>query len=312
MASTTGNISIQPKYATIYDIEQDDNNYNGHSATTTTTTMKGYVPVVAKYDDDESIHIIAEPILIPLTLWENVLCAEKAHKIGRLVVGRSLTYNKRRVSRLAGFLLSVVTISMSYAQRPHTAVRVDGGGTKCTYAMPTSVCKNGRPVWEALHVQNWDDLDCLGYETVTDIIYLGKNGLVEWAQMCAELEPDASGRPLPTTLVNTTIKGYECLMATNNSIFVATVDEVHLARKNGALRCLPAEAATYIDLNPCVEDDKANSCIGTDFDWSTLVGAVRNDCFSRMIRDIFVNYDGNPPEELIPSCHSDRELLLHF
>ena len=183
-----------------------------------------------------------------------------------------------------------------------TERRFDEKAPECLYEMPTAVCKEGKPVWEALHVRSWAELDCLGRETVTDIVELGKGGFTDWAQMCAGLRPEESGRPLPATLKDVTIFGYECITATNKTVFVETEGEVELARLRGAHRCVHYKTQGREDLNPCEEDAAASACTGEEFDWRMLVGALRNDCLSRMVRDVFVEYAGDPPDDLLPQC----------
>jgi hypothetical protein len=181
--------------------------------------------------------------------------------------------------------------------------------TRSVYKTSTAVCNNGMPVWEALHVRSWEELDCLGYETITDIVVLGAGGLTDWAQMCAELGPEASGIPLPPTLRNITVSGFECTTATNRTVFVATAEETVLAKREGALYCERAKVQSMEDLNPCEENATVSACVGKDFDWSTLVGALRHDCLSRRIRDIFIEYAGKPHGDLIPRCSVRRNVI---
>lgn len=185
-----------------------------------------------------------------------------------------------------------------------------GGPSGCTPFMPkTVVCNNGQPVWEALHIRDWHGLDCLGYEIVTDIEFLGMGGIQEWEQDCMELTSEESGAPLPAFERPIVVHGFNCLLPTNVTVFVLSDAEVERAIAWGAKSCTPAVVNSTVEIYPCVEDEQAQGCVDGRFDWSMLSAAIRNDCFAKSIRDIFVNYKGAPPDDYIPNCSNHRRVL---
>ena len=189
---------------------------------------------------------------------------------------------------------------------------------ECIPVGPTAACLDGHPVWDSLTYGDWYGMDCLLIELIEGIVVMGRNGIVEWIETCADLpweEQGALGPQQQYFSSTTKIPGFQChLPGTNNrSIVIQDWNEVDILPSitDPENDCRPIGITTVMEVKPCSEMDTVSLCNDEGFDYKVFDMTLRPDCVARSFRDEFIQLGLDALDYYTSGCSNHRRHLAY-